>query len=85
MDRAWLEERAGNTTLHNRFSELTNRETEVMQLVTAGFSNKEIGCHLGLSETTVKIHRGRVMQKMQANSLPDLVRMSDRIKRKPCA
>ena len=85
MDRVWLEERANNTTLYSRFSELTNREMEVMLLVTSGFSNKEIGCQLGLSETTVKIHRGRVMQKMQADSLPDLVRMSDRIKRKPSA
>jgi len=85
MDRVWLEERANNTTLYRRFSELTNREMEVMLLVTSGFSNKEIGCQLGLSETTVKIHRGRVMQKMQADSLPDLVRMSDRIKRKPSA
>lgn len=81
MDRVWLEERAHNTTVYSRFSELTNREMEVMQLVTSGLSNKEIGCQLGLSETTVKIHRGRVMQKMQANSLPDLVRMSDRLKR----
>lgn len=81
MDRVWLEERANNLTVYSRFSELTNRENEVMQLVTAGLSNKEIGWKLGLSETTVKIHRGRVMQKMQANSLPDLVRMSDRLKR----
>ena len=81
MDRTWLKEQANNTTVYSRFSELTNREMEVMQLVTSGLSNKEIGCQLGLSETTVKIHRGRVMQKMQANSLPDLVRMSDRLKR----
>jgi len=81
MDRVWLAERANNTTVYSRFSELTNREMEVMQLVTSGLSNKEIGCQLGLSETTVKIHRGRVMQKMQANSLPDLVRMSDRLER----
>jgi FixJ family two-component response regulator len=85
IDRVWLEERASNSTLYSRFSELTNREAEVMQLVTAGFSNKEIGCQLGLSETTVKIHRGRMMQKMQATSLPDLVRMSDRLKRTPRA
>lgn len=85
MDRVWLEERANNTAVYSRFSELTNREMEVMQLVTSGLSNKEIGCQLGLSETTVKIHRGRVMQKMQANSLPDLVRMSDRLKRNQVA
>jgi FixJ family two-component response regulator len=85
MDRVWLEEKANNMTLYGRFSELTNREMEVMLLVTSGFSNKEIGCQLGLSETTVKIHRGRVMHKMQADSLPDLVRMSDRIKCKPSA
>jgi FixJ family two-component response regulator len=63
MDRIWLEERANNATLYSRFSELTNREMEVMQLVASGYSNKEIGCQLGLSETTVKIHRGRVMHK----------------------
>jgi len=51
-----------------------------MSLVVSGMLNKQIAGELGASETTVKIHRGRVMQKMQAKSLPDLVRMADRLK-----
>ena len=81
MDRAFLQERAENAALFERFADLTNREAEVMGLVTAGLSNKEIAGKLDLSEPTVKIHRSRVMQKMQATSLPQLVRMSDRLKR----
>ncbi len=81
-DRVWLQEHADTSALHSRFSELTNREAEVMNFVAAGFANKQIAAELGVSETTVKIHRSRVMQKMQANSLADLVRMSDRLKRK---
>lgn len=84
-DRAFLHERMENASLHDRFSELTNREIEVMGLVSDGLSNKEIAWRLDLSEPTVKIHRGRVMQKMQAGSLPELVRMSDRLKRLPRA
>ena len=79
-DRDLLLARAENADLYQRFSELTNREVEVMHLVAEGLSNKEIAWKLDLSEPTVKIHRGRVMQKMQANTLPDLVRMSDRLK-----
>ena len=84
-DRDFLQKRADTATLRERFSELTHREIEVMHLVTEGLSNKEIAWKLELSEPTVKIHRGRVMQKMQANSLPDLVRMSDRLKHAPRA
>jgi len=51
-----------------------------MDLVVTGLINKQIGAQLGLSEVTVKIHRGRVMQKMKAASLADLVRMSDKLK-----
>jgi FixJ family two-component response regulator len=79
-DRDHLQKRADTAALRERFSDLTHRETEVMDLVAAGLSNKEIASKLDLSEPTVKIHRSRVMQKMQANSLPDLVRMSDRLK-----
>ena len=79
-DRDLLQKTADTAALRERFSELTNREAEVMDLVAAGLSNKEIASKLDLSEPTVKIHRSRVMQKMQANSLPDLVRMSDRLK-----
>ena len=84
-DCAFLRERTENASLHERFSELTNREIEVMGLVSDGLSNKEIAWKLDLSEPTVKIHRSRVMQKMQAGSLPELVRMSDRLKRAPRA
>ena len=85
VDRAFLEHRSQMALLRERFAGLTGRETEVMDLVAAGLSNKEIASKLDLSEPTVKIHRGRVMQKMGANSLPDLVRMSDRLKRLPLA
>lgn len=81
VDRVLLQQRMENASLHERFAELTNREIEVMDLVSNGLSNKEIAWKLDLSEPTVKIHRGRVMQKMQAASLPELVRMSDRLKR----
>jgi FixJ family two-component response regulator len=54
-----------------------------MNMVTEGLSNKEIAWKLDLSEPTVKIHRSRVMQKMQAGSLPELVRMADRLRQTP--
>ena len=84
-DRVFLEEQARSAGLRQRLADLTNREAEVMDLVTAGLSNKEIASKLDLSEATVKIHRSRVMQKMHAASLPELVRMSDRLKRTPSA
>jgi FixJ family two-component response regulator len=69
--------------LQERYGTLSAREREVMSLVVAGMLNKQIAAELNASETTVKIHRGRVMQKMQAKSLPDLVRMADRLKISP--
>ena len=82
-DRAYLQQRAENAAMKARFADLTNREAEVMDLVTEGLSNKEIAWKLDLSEPTVKIHRSRVMQKMQAGSLPELVRMADRLRQNP--
>jgi FixJ family two-component response regulator len=61
------------------YSTLTPREREVMSLVVSGLLNKQVGFELGISEATVKAHRGQVMQKMQAESLPDLVTMATRL------
>jgi FixJ family two-component response regulator len=58
---------------------MTAREREVMYLVTRGLLNKQIAAELDLSEVTVKLHRAHVMEKMQANSLAQLVRMSDQL------
>ena len=65
--------------MRRRFESLTQREREVMGLVVTGLLNKQIAGELGTSETTVKIHRHQVMEKMAANSLAELVRMSDRL------
>ena len=67
--------------LLDRFSTLTVREREVMRLVVTGMMNKEIASALGTTEKTVKAHRGQVVHKMRAHSVPDLVRMADRLQR----
>jgi len=78
-DRARRDAQAGVRELRGRYEELTPREREVMLLVVQGLLNKQIAAELGTSETTVKIHRGQVMRKMLAASLPDLVRMAERL------
>jgi FixJ family two-component response regulator len=65
--------------LRGRYTALSRREREVMALVVCGRLNKQVGAELGISEITVKAHRGRVMQKMQADSLADLVTMAARL------
>jgi FixJ family two-component response regulator len=65
--------------LRDRYESLTRREREVMALVASGLLNKQVGGELGISEITVKAHRGRAMQKMKADSLADLVKMAARL------
>jgi FixJ family two-component response regulator len=78
-DRASLDNEKAMAGLRARFESLTPREREVMALVAAGRLNKQIAYEIGVSEITVKVHRGQVMRKMQAVSLPDLARMADRL------
>ena len=66
-------------TLQERYASLSGREREVMVLVTSGMMNKQVGGKLGISEITVKAHRGRMMRKMKARSLADLVNMAARL------
>jgi FixJ family two-component response regulator len=82
-DRAALEQEAEVHDLRQRYQALTSREREVMALVVSGKLNKEVASEIGASEATVKIHRGNVMQKMQAGSLIELVRIADKLKPVP--
>lgn len=79
LDRQGRKERAELAELRNGHRQLTPREREVMSLVVAGLLNKQIALRLGTSEKTIKIHRSHVMQKMRADSLADLVRMSQKL------
>jgi FixJ family two-component response regulator len=71
--------------LQDRYASLSLRERQVMALVVSGLLNKQIGGELGISEITVKAHRGKVMQKMKADSLADLVRMAANLRHAPAA
>jgi len=79
-DRVRRQQDAEVGLLQSRFDELTAREREVMDLVVEGMTNKEVADQLAISEVTTKMHRGQVMRKMMAPSLPDLVRMVDKLK-----
>ncbi len=81
--RVLRQEQAALVQLQARFDSLTPRERQVMGRIVAGLLNKQIAYDLGLSEATVKIHRGQVMQKMDAASVADLVRMADRLGIRP--
>jgi RNA polymerase sigma factor (sigma-70 family) len=78
-DRTGRKQQAETRELRRRFAELTPREREVMGLVIRGLLNKQIASELGASETTIKVHRAQAMRKMQAESLPDLVRMAEKL------
>lgn len=77
--RAVIAHEAEMQPLRNYYTSLSRREREVMTLVVSGLLNKQVGGELGISEITVKAHRGQVMQKMKANSLADLVKMAARL------
>jgi FixJ family two-component response regulator len=78
--RILLDRQAEIGSLKARYAHLTPREREVMVLVVAGLANKEVGSELGISEITVKAHRGSMMRKMKAESLAELVRMAARLR-----
>ena len=78
-DKRDRREQAQVTELESRARALTPREAEVLRLVVRGLLNKQVAAELGISEKTVKVHRARVMQKMRADSMADLVRMAGRL------
>ena len=78
-DRITRQQRAELAALRTRYDSVTPREQQVMGLLVTGLLNKEIAATLGVSEVTIKVHRSQIMQKMQADSLANLVRMAERL------
>jgi FixJ family two-component response regulator len=78
-NRAYRELHTDQQSIRDRYTALTPREKEVMALVVAGMSNKQTASKIGIQQATVKFHRGKVMAKMRADSVPDLVRMAERL------
>jgi len=79
-DRTWREEERKVKELEARFQSLTRREQEVITMVVSGMLNKQIADRLGTAENTIKVHRSRAMEKMHAQSVADLVRMTEKLK-----
>ncbi|BAF88279.1 nodulation protein W [Azorhizobium caulinodans ORS 571] len=79
MDRTRRDERAASDHVRTLYESLTEREKQIMGLVTSGLMNKQVAAEVGLSEITVKIYRGNVMRKMAARSFADLVRMAEAV------
>jgi FixJ family two-component response regulator len=80
LDRESRHNRSELAKLEDRYASLTPREREVLPLVVSGLLNKQAAAELGISEVTLQIHRSKVMQKMKARSVADLVRMAERLK-----
>lgn len=79
-DQVARRERAELTGIQEKYNTLTSREREVMALIVRGMLNKQIAAELGITEMTIKVHRHNIMQKMEAKSLPELVRMVERLR-----
>ena len=84
-DRARRQREAEIATLRERFESLSPREREVVAMVVSGMLNKQTAAEIGTTENTVKVHRSRAMEKMQAQSLADLVKMIERLKNTPAS